>query len=91
MAMNRPTVRLGRIISKVFLPWMQMKRKLLLGLAVQKPKIFVLHRARTGSFLGIIDDTHARTIVNMDGGGGLRVAQLLEREAHYFCLLRIQK
>ena len=68
-----------------------MKIKLLLGFAVQEPKILIFHRARSRSLLGIVDDTHACAIVDVDRGGRLRVAEFVEGEAHDFGLLCVEE
>ena len=68
-----------------------MKFKLALGIAVQEPKILILHRARSCSFLGVIHDAHARTVVDVDWHGRLWVAKFLEGEAHDFCLSCIEE
>lgn len=68
-----------------------MKFKLSLGIGVQEPKILIRHRAQMCSFLGISDNAHTRTVVNVDMGWWLWISKFLKGEAHDFGLLCIQK
>ena len=55
---------------------MEVELELSLGIPVEEPKIFVLHRARACPFLGVIDDTHASAVVDVYWGGRLWVSEL---------------
>ena len=68
-----------------------MELELLLGFSIQEPKIFVCHRARSCPLLGIVDNAHTCTVVNVYGRRRLWVAELLEGKAHYFGSLCIEK
>ena len=70
VAMDGSSVCLGGVVSQVLLTWVMTKFEGLLCFAIEKPKVFVLHRARSGSFLRVVHDTYTCAVVDVDGVGG---------------------
>ena len=70
---------------------MVFKCERLLGLAVKQPEVFVFHRPRAISFLGVVNDAHTRAVVYVYWSGGLLVSEFFQGESHDFCLLGVQE
>ena len=78
VAMDCSRMCFGGVVAQVFLSWVMMEFEGLLGLAVEEPKVFVLHRARSGSFLRVVNDTYTCAVVDVDWRGWLRVSELVQ-------------
>ena len=73
----RAVVILSWHVAKVLLPWVVPYVENPLCFLTQQPKISHIHGARPLPLDSIVDDAHRRRVVNVDGGGRLRVAHLL--------------
>ena len=77
----RAVVILGWHVAKILLIRVVLYVEICVCLLTQQPKISHVHGARPLSLDGIIYDAYRRRVVDVDGGGRLRVARLFQCEA----------
>ena len=69
----------GGVIVQVFETWMPKYLELPLLYHITSPKISHFHRPRALPLDGPVNNADGRGVVDVDGRGGLRVAELLQR------------
>jgi hypothetical protein len=77
------------IVRQILLAWVPFKRIHALCFLFTSPKIPHFHRSRALSFDGIIGNPDGGCVVAVDGGFGLWVAEVFERESKNHSFLAI--
>ena len=84
-------VVLGRVVSEVFQPRVPKNPEAPPLYLITCPKISHFQRPQLLPLDGAINDAHGGGVVDVDGGGRLWVAELLQREAEDAPFLHVQK
>ena len=87
----RTVVIFGGKISEILMSRMIPDFEDLLCFVTQQPKISHVHRPRTLSLDGIINNTHGGGIIDVDGCGRLWVAHFLQSKSDDLCVDGVEK
>jgi hypothetical protein len=77
------------VVRQIFLAGVPLKRINILCFLFTSPKISHLHCLRDLSFDGVIGNPDGSCIIAVDGGLGLRVAKVFERQSKNHSFLEI--